>query len=391
MPTINNIGFTVKFDLLSTPTLVLTDTSTYPAGAVGIFNITQPDGYTRTGNFNSPDVTVSGGTFSSLLRLSSTGGVQNGEYVIEYEIETTDDVITTFTRTFQVAYDAAVLNLREDFDVFTPKLRYFDDTVYAKSNFNNGAITRAWSVTSTPTGTKTSSTNSIDLIHDNKYFDANYTVNFTASVLYTHQVYTWFTIDERVNTTVTTYAQTPPGLVSIVTQISALKTILNQKVNTGNEFGQVKADFEYAQTLFVHIIDKIKTEDVADIYKDIKDLIAVLNNYQPPAYTPCNCQIFPYDLSAYFPGAVWGNITGDITAQSDLWNYLSSLISQNNFVFDKQVAASVWVVVHNMGKFPSVSIVDTANDQVEGEVRYNSNNQLTITFTAAVAGKAYLN
>jgi hypothetical protein len=143
--------------------------------------------------------------------------------------------------------------------------------------------------------------------------------------------------------------------------------------------------------LFVHIIDKIKTEDVADIYKDIKDLIAVLNNYQLPAYTPCNCQIFPYDLSAYFPGAVWGNITGDITAQSDLWSYLSSLISQNNFVFDKQVAASVWVVVHNMGKFPSVSIVDTANDQVEGEVRYNSNNQLTITFTAAVAGKAYLN
>ena len=391
MPTINNIGFTVKFDLLSTPTLVLTDTSTYPAGAVGIFNITQPDGYTRTGNFNSPDVTVSGGTFSSLLRLSSTGGVQNGEYVIEYEIRTTDDVVTTFTRTFQVAYDAVVLNLREDFDVFTPRLKYFDDTVYSKSNFSNSAVTRAWSATSTPTGTKTSSTNSIDLIHDNKCFDANYAINFTASILYTHQVYTWFTIDERVSLTVNTYAQTPPGLTSIVTQISALKTILNQLVNTGNEFGQIKSDFEYAQTLFVHIIDKIKTEDVADIYTDIKDLISVLHNYQLPAYTPCNCPILPYDLSAYFPGAVWGNITGTLSSQTDLWSYLSSLITQNNFVFDQQVASSVWVVVHNMGKFPSVSIVDTANDQVEGEVRYNSNNQLTITFTAPVAGKAYLN
>jgi hypothetical protein len=60
-------------------------------------------------------------------------------------------------------------------------------------------------------------------------------------------------------------------------------------------------------------------------------------------------------------------------------------------VFDKPSASAVWVVTHNMGKFPSVSIVDTANDQVEGEVKYNSNNQLTITFTAAVAGKAYLN
>ncbi len=391
MPIINNIGFTVKFDLISTPTLVLTDTSTYPAGAVGIYNITQPDGYTRTGNFNSPDVTVSGGTFSSLLRLSSTGGVQNGEYVIEYEIKTTDDVVTTFTRTFQVAYDAVNLNLREDFDVFTPKLRYFDDTNYQRSNFNNGPVTRSWSVTSVPTGTKTSSTNSIDLIHNNNYYDAYYNGTFTASTLYTHQVYTWFTVDERVSKSFTSYAQTPPGLIAIVTEISGLKTELNERINTGNEFGQIKADFEYAQTLFVHIIDKIKTNDVADIYTDLKDLIRVLNNYQLPQYTPCNCPILPYDLSAYFPGAVWGNITGDITVQTDLWSYLSSLITQNNFVFDKQVAASVWVVVHNMGKFPSVSIVDTANDQVEGEVRYNSNNQLTITFTAPVAGKAYLN
>ena len=391
MPIINNIGFTVKFDLISTPTLVLTDTSTYPAGAVGIYNITQPDGYTRTGNFNSPDVTVSGGTFSSLLRLSSTGGVQNGEYVIEYEIKTTDDVVTTFTRTFQVAYDAVNLNLREDFDVFTPKLRYFDDTNYQRSNFNNGPVTRSWSVTSVPTGTKTSSTNTIDLIHNNHYYDAYYNGTFTASTLYTHQVYTWFTVDERVSKSFTSYAQTPPGLIAIVTEISGLKTELNERINTGNEFGQVKADFEFAQTLFVHIIDKIKTNDVADIYTDLKDLIRVLNNYQLPQYTPCNCPILPYDLSAYFPGAVWGNITGDITVQSDLWSYLSSLITQNNFVFDKQVASSVWVVVHNMGKFPSVSIVDTANDQVEGEVRYNSNNQLTITFTAPVAGKAYLN
>jgi hypothetical protein len=175
-----------------------------------------------------------------------------------------------------------------------------------------------------------------------------------------------------------------------VSKISNLKTYLDNRINTGNEFGQAKADFEYAQTLFVHIIDKIKTEDVADIYKDLKDLIAALSNFQQPAYTPCNCQILPYDLSDYF-GIKWGNITGDITAQTDLWSYLSSLINQNNFVFDQQVASAVWVVVHNMGKFPSVSIVDTANDQVEAEVKYNSNNQLTITFTAPIAGKAYIN
>jgi hypothetical protein len=60
-------------------------------------------------------------------------------------------------------------------------------------------------------------------------------------------------------------------------------------------------------------------------------------------------------------------------------------------VHDQQVASASWVVVHNMGKKPSVSIVDTADDEVIGRVIYNSNNQLTISFSSPTSGKAYLN
>ena len=45
----------------------------------------------------------------------------------------------------------------------------------------------------------------------------------------------------------------------------------------------------------------------------------------------------------------------------------------------------------NLGKFPSVSVVDSANDEVIGEVTYIDTNSLTIKFTAAFSGKAYLN
>lgn len=391
MPTINTIGFTVKFDLLSTPTLVLTDTTTYPLGAVGRFSITQPDGYTRVGSFTSPDITSSGGAYSSAVRLSSTGGLQAGQWEILYEIQTTDEVVTTFSRIFQLDYEAVVPVLREDFDVFTPRLRYFDDTVYARSNYNAGAITRAWSVSSTPTGTKTSTAISIDLVHNSNYYDATYTINFTASVLYTHQVYTWLTVDERVSGSKSSYAQTPPGLTSLVSQISDLKTILNSKVDTVSEFGSIKADFEYAEVLFVHIIDKIKTDDLADIYRDLKDLIAVLNNYQLPLYVPCNCPILPYDLTAYFPGAVWGNITGDITNQTDLWTIIQDIYAKGNYVHTQSVASATWTVNHNLNKFPSVTIVDTANDEVEGEVNHVSNTQLIIKFSAAISGKAFIN
>lgn len=66
-------------------------------------------------------------------------------------------------------------------------------------------------------------------------------------------------------------------------------------------------------------------------------------------------------------------------------------IPRDNYIHDQQTAAISWVISHNMNKYPSVNIVDTANDEVIGEVKYNSSNQLTITFTAAFSGKAYLN
>lgn len=390
MPTINTIGFTVKFDLLSTPTLVLRDTTTYPSGAVGRFSITQPDGYTRVGSFTSPDITSSGGAYSSAVRLSSTGGLQAGQWEILYEIKTTDDVITTFSRIFQLDYEAVVPVLREDFDVFTPKLRYFDDTVYARSNYNAGPITRAWSVSSIPTGVKTSTAISIDLVHNNAYYDATYTINFTASLLYTHQVYTWLTVDERVSNAAGSYAQTPLTIAQLVTAISSLKTILDDKVDTVSEFGSIKSDFEYAQALYAHIIEKIKVENVDSIYRDLKDLIAVLNNYQLPLYVPCNCPILPYNIYSSIQ-VQWGNVTGDIEDQTDLWNIIQNIYAKSNYVHTQAVASATWNVVHNLAKFPSVTIVDTAGDEVEGEVTHNTNNTLTIKFTAAFSGKAFIN
>jgi hypothetical protein len=72
------------------------------------------------------------------------------------------------------------------------------------------------------------------------------------------------------------------------------------------------------------------------------------------------------------------------------YNYIQNLI-RDNYVHNQQVASASWVVNHNMNKYPSINIVDTANDIIMGEVRYNSLNQLTITFTADISGKAYLN
>jgi hypothetical protein len=390
MPVVSNISFNVRFDLTGVPTLRLTDNSTIPAGAVGIFNITTPDGYTRYGNFLSPDITASGQTFSIALFLSSTGTIQNGEYNVEYIIKTTDDVETDFTRNWQMAYEAPVVVLREDFDVFTPRLRYYDDTNYQVSNFNGTPVTRSWAWSSVPSGAQSGSGAYVQLQYNSAYYDAYYTVSLTASSLYTHQVYTWLTVDETVSKTVNSYAATPPTPLQIVTLISSLKTELNRRVDEVLDLQNTKNDFEYAEGLFMHIIDKLRVQDLDSIYRDLNDLLAVLHNYQIPTYVPLNIPIQPYNLSAYNTVS-WGSIIGNIQNQTDLWTILQSLTVQTNYVHDQQTASATWVITHNMGKKPSVSIVDTADDEVIGQVTYNSNNQLTLTFSSPVSGKAYLN
>ena len=61
------------------------------------------------------------------------------------------------------------------------------------------------------------------------------------------------------------------------------------------------------------------------------------------------------------------------------------------FIFTQGVASAVWNVSHNLGKFPSISVVDTANTVVTGQYEYTDNNNVILTFSAGFAGKAYLN
>jgi hypothetical protein len=59
-------------------------------------------------------------------------------------------------------------------------------------------------------------------------------------------------------------------------------------------------------------------------------------------------------------------------------------------VFTQGQAAATWVITHTLGGKPSVTIVDSADTHVFGEVQYNSSTQVTVTFSAAFSGKAYL-
>jgi len=76
------------------------------------------------------------------------------------------------------------------------------------------------------------------------------------------------------------------------------------------------------------------------------------------------------------------------------WNdlpYQGSGGSDASFEFVQAQPADTWTINHNLGKFPSVTIVDTAGDEVEGNVNHISNTQVVLSFSAAFSGRAFLN
>lgn len=64
----------------------------------------------------------------------------------------------------------------------------------------------------------------------------------------------------------------------------------------------------------------------------------------------------------------------------------------NTFIFEQEIASDTWVITHNLNKYPSFTVVDSAGQaQLPDEAKYDNSNQITIKFASSFAGKAFLN
>jgi len=61
------------------------------------------------------------------------------------------------------------------------------------------------------------------------------------------------------------------------------------------------------------------------------------------------------------------------------------------YTFTQSAAASTWIINHNLDRFPSVTTVDSAGSIINGAITYTDSNTITVVFTSATSGKAYLN
>ena len=93
-----------------------------------------------------------------------------------------------------------------------------------------------------------------------------------------------------------------------------------------------------------------------------------------------------YTLNLLFIG---GNGTLSLESIFDFVNFTFGV--DKTFDFTQAVPATTWNINHNLGKFPSITVIDTSNTVVVGEYTYIDNNNVTLTFSATFAGKAFLN
>ena len=77
--------------------------------------------------------------------------------------------------------------------------------------------------------------------------------------------------------------------------------------------------------------------------------------------------------------------------KNNVWQPLIMKAVSQTFTFHQAVASNRWEIQHNLNKFPSATVVDSAGTEVIGDLQYVDSNNIIIEFSSSFTGTAYLN
>lgn len=99
---------------------------------------------------------------------------------------------------------------------------------------------------------------------------------------------------------------------------------------------------------------------------------------------------YPYNLTIDTKDIIEYTEIGALT-QTINNNSFNTTINESSFTFTQSTTAITWNISHNLGKYPNVVVIDDEGDVTVGEINYVDINELTLTFSEATSGTAYLN
>lgn len=105
-----------------------------------------------------------------------------------------------------------------------------------------------------------------------------------------------------------------------------------------------------------------------------------------------NNNIANIGVNNFSPDVVRENVrVVDSASDGNLVTEKAVALAVNTYTHDQAISSDTWVIEHNLGKYPSVTVVDSAGTQFMVQIEYNSKNKLTIYMNGSTTGKAYLN
>ena len=75
----------------------------------------------------------------------------------------------------------------------------------------------------------------------------------------------------------------------------------------------------------------------------------------------------------------------------NFYPYETDLMYADKHFAVRQSASKTWVILHNLGKKPSVTVIDNYGDVVWCDIEYTNDNTVTLRFSEETAGTVYLN
>lgn len=68
-----------------------------------------------------------------------------------------------------------------------------------------------------------------------------------------------------------------------------------------------------------------------------------------------------------------------------------AVVTSTTYIHEQGVASDTWEINHNLNKYPSVTVIDTAGTIFSAQVEYNDENTCTVYINGATKGKAFIN
>lgn len=76
--------------------------------------------------------------------------------------------------------------------------------------------------------------------------------------------------------------------------------------------------------------------------------------------------------------------------ESDLITWTEVVNVPPEHMHNQIIGAAIWNINHNLNKFPTVTVTDSGNNVIVGDIQYVDSNNVIVSFTGSFSGKAYL-